>query len=106
MTTKEPAARVAAKVATLAAEIDVSPEQVCRWIRAGLLIAFVSPDDPTKPASRGKKGYRIFRDEWERFLRANEKTGRAAPAPMVAAPSRWSGLGLDGVDRLKRGRKS
>lgn len=103
--------RKAEKVETLAAEIDVSADTVIGWIRGGKLPYFLAPGKETGSKRPGPRLYRVFRDDWDRFLVARRHVDRpaggedAAPAPAPAsAPARGVAVGPDGVSRRRRGR--
>ena len=102
--------RIAEKLSTLAAEIAVSVDRIVKWIREGKLPAFLEPGKEIGSSDKGAKLYRVFRDDWERFLLANTRIGGTAPAAdaevVAAKPIAGLATGTDGVRRRRRGKVS
>ena len=75
---------------------------ILRWIRAGFLPAFRSPD---AKSGSGKKTFRVFADDWEMFLRSNTQVGtltqKSPPLPLRVVDSGKLPTGLDGIQRRK-----
>ena len=89
------------KVSDCAREMRVSDGSVIEWIKKGHLIAFLPPGADPQKKQRGPKGYRILREDWDRFVAAQRFTGQAEPAPLPH-PSRPPALNPTGTDGVKR----
>ncbi len=89
-------------------QVGVSTETVLRWHDEGHFPLFVPPGKSHRDHTRGPKGYRIPRADWERFL-ASRTYKVSAPAavpvgaPVAAVVSR-AGLAV-GPDGKRRKRK-
>lgn len=114
MKTADTAAPLCYTVAQCAEQIGVSFDTVIRWIEDGHLATFCPPGKQIGDSQPGPKGLKIFRSDWENFLRARTMTGArtssAAPSSSSASSTRPRTssaptdqvTGTDGISRRKR----
>lgn len=83
---KEPSAdeSIVLTIAQCAAQLAVSPGTIMKWTEGGHLCAFYPPGKKPSDGQPGPSTLRVFKANWENFLRARTMTGIPKPAQTVA----------------------